>query len=132
MIVRGKMEGKSMRLCLRKNASRILISVLAIFLVVVVAEGKSEAMLHMDEGNEYPVNDKGQTYGPDVKESTEEPDLILVESSDGDLGYVKATDLNGADYKTPEDALSYKTEGRWVDVYLSDGETKIGEFYIGK
>lgn len=83
--------------------------------------------------NGYSVNDKGQTYGPNIKDSTEEPDLILVQCGDGVAGYVKKEDFDGPNHKTPEEALSYQAQvqGRYIDVYLSDGETKIGEFYIG-
>ena len=42
----------------------------------------------------YPVNDAGETYGPDVKDSEEEPDLILVDAGDGVVGYIKKADIN--------------------------------------
>lgn len=81
--------------------------------------------------NNYPINEMKQTYGRDIKDSEETPDLILVENGDGVLGYIRAEDLNGPNYRTPEEALMYQTHGRNVDMYLSDGVTNVGEFYIG-
>lgn len=123
---------KSTYIWIRKGITRILlwlISISAICLFLAMGKGECSTNYVSQEG--YRVNDMGQTYGPDVKESSTEPDLILVESSDGTLGYVKREDLNGPNYETPEDALSNQTHGRYINVYLSDGKTKIGKFYIG-
>lgn len=76
----------------------------------------------------YPTNQKGQTYGPDVKELTEIPDLILVQS-DNILGYVEASDLDD-NVTSIADALSSNSVTRTIPVYMQDGTTIIGEFVI--
>lgn len=77
----------------------------------------------------YPINEFGQTYGPVLKSDIDEPELMLVENDDGKLGYIldDSTMLS-----TPEEAKSYQSKGYYVDMYLQDGRTKIGEFYINK
>lgn len=76
----------------------------------------------------YPTNQKGETYGPDVKELTDMPDLILVQS-DNILGYVKASDLDDG-VTSIADALSSNPTTRTIPVYLQDGTTVIGEFIV--
>ena len=56
----------------------------------------------------------------------------MVENSEGILGYVKSEDLDGSNYLTPEEAILNQSQGYSVDMYLSDGETKVGEFHIGR
>lgn len=83
--------------------------------------------------NGYPVNDFGETYGPDIYDSIlPGPDLILAEGVNGVKGYVKASDLS-PEVKTIEEALAYNKQhkgGRYIPLYLQDGKTIIGEFYI--
>ncbi|WP_106814226.1 hypothetical protein [Microbacterium timonense] len=71
-----------------------------------------------------------------------EPDLIAVISTDNQPGYVRRDDLNDADgttaaesFKSPEDALRWQERNagivRYIPVYESDGETRIGMFQVG-
>ena len=81
--------------------------------------------------NGYPTNENGETYGPEVWESTDPPpDLILVIADDGQDGYVKKTDMD-SDVTTPEEAANYKPGRRVLNVYLHDGTTVIGTFTLG-
>lgn len=88
---------------------------------------------------EWGVNANGQTFG--VANDSGEPDLIAVQTSEGRDGYVFAEELaeaNGTaaaeEFESPEDALRWQEERQGktisVPVYLSDGETVIGEFII--
>lgn len=79
----------------------------------------------------YPINERGESYGPDLKESSIEPDLILVTNYDGVVGYVRATDLRGLEFRTPEEALQFQQEIKSIDIFLQDGYTKIGVFPFG-
>lgn len=79
----------------------------------------------------YPKNGNGETYGRDIKDCEVIPDLILVENSEGIRGYVKEDDLIGPNYRTPEEAVMNQSQGHNIDMFLSDGKTKIGEFYMG-
>lgn len=78
----------------------------------------------------YPVNDAGETYGPDVKDSEEEPDLILVDAGDGVVGYIKKADINNG-ASSLEEAREWEPSSYVVPIYLEDGCTQIGEFEIG-
>jgi len=77
----------------------------------------------------YPVNENGETYGPDRKDSLVEHDLLLTYMG----GYVKQSDMDD-NVQTIEDALMQnerEKKGRSIPLYKSDGKTVIGEFYIG-
>lgn len=81
--------------------------------------------------NGYPTNENGETYGPEVWESTDPPpDLILVIADDGQDGYVRKTDMDNG-VTTLEDAINHKPENRVLNVYLHDGVTIIGTFTLG-
>ena len=80
----------------------------------------------------YPVNEFGQTYGPDIKENTDpekEPDLIQVCNEDGQVGYIYASDIKGG-AQSLEEAISWEPRTYKVPMYLEDGKTVIGEFTI--
>ena len=120
---------------------KIIVGIFLFSLVFALATaGKSDVELGMVKdmnmidawGNGYPTNARGETYGVDVKENSKNPDLILVENSEGILGYVKSEDLDGSNYLTPEEAILNQSQGYSVDMYLSDGETKVGKFHIGR
>lgn len=83
--------------------------------------------------NGYPVNENGQTYGPDLSGIiAKTPDLTLRENADGLLGYV----YSDPKISSPEEALAYMESiaaaGSHVEpMYLQDGETVIGEYDFG-
>ena len=83
----------------------------------------------------YPINEFGETYGPNIPENaeaTDEPDLILVENSNGKYGYIKASDLNQEPH-TIKEALAYSNvDVRVLNMYSQDGKTIIVRFEIGK
>ncbi len=84
--------------------------------------------------NGYPTNDRGETYGIQVKDLLDEPDLQLAENADGILGYVRQSEINAPEPSTPEEAVQYTLARRGpivVNMYLQDGETVIGTFSIG-
>lgn len=88
---------------------------------------------------DWSVNAKGETFG--IENDTGTPDLIAVLTTEGRQGYVYADELAEIDgsavareFTSPEDALRWQEEQKGktlsVPVYLSDGETVIGEFVI--
>ena len=95
---------------------------------------------------EYPKNDTGLTYGSaaDAISPETEPDLILVQATNGEVGYAFKKDLDRVDgtdaiesFKSPEDALAWQEQqarltdaDRTVPVYKLDGATQIGEFIV--
>jgi len=85
----------------------------------------------------YPVNDAGLTFGSlvDATSPDTEPDLILVETTDGETGYVYKAALDrasGADIRSPQEAAEWKPARTEVPVYLVDGTTQIGVFVVGE
>lgn len=96
----------------------------------------------------YPENADGLTFGSvmDASSPDSEPDLILVEATNGREGYVYKTDLDQADgtaaartFKSPDEAVAWQQERDTralreghptVAVYDRDGKTVIGEFEI--
>lgn len=97
--------------------------------------------------NKYEIkeNEYGQSYGSNLAntEYGNEPDLILVETDDGKLGYAYKDDFYDTKNQpnNPEEALAYtemvekniKKKGYYkaIPVYEKDGKTKIGSFKIG-
>ncbi len=81
----------------------------------------------------YPTNAKGQTYGPNLP-MVEEPDLIKVQATNGKIGYVLRTDLEGPAPTTPQQALSQQAalagKDQAIPVYESDGTTPIGVLVV--
>lgn len=85
----------------------------------------------------YPINDNGQTYGPNMGNATiilGEPDLQLAIGENGTIGYAKKVDLEGPLPKTPAEAarLSTEVKPREIPLYDVDGETIIGKFIVGR
>lgn len=82
---------------------------------------------------EWGVNAKGETYG--VTNDKGEPDLQLVQATNGRAGYAYTRDLNNAGGPLPTNPTEAKdpskTAGVSVPVYESDGATVIGEFVVG-
>lgn len=86
------------------------------------------------ELQELHTNDRGQTYGAEAFL----PDLVVVISDQGEVGYVYAKELDeipGGNVNSPSEAAEYmKNRDKYlpyvIDVYDSDGETEIGTFTI--
>ncbi|MFC5604420.1 metal ABC transporter substrate-binding protein [Sporosarcina koreensis] len=85
----------------------------------------------------YPINDNGQTYGPNMGDATitlGEPDLLSAKGENGKIGYVKKVDLEGPQPRTPAEAvrLTKEAKPREIPLYDVDGETIIGKFIVGR
>ena len=83
----------------------------------------------------YPLNENGQTYGPDMRDlilgELGEPDLKLAIGENDTIGYVKTVDLEGPQPKTPEEAVKLNdAPPREIPLYDVDGENVIGKFII--
>ncbi len=116
-----------------------VVSLLSGFAHVKLAEGEKKQQeliiptINEVRENGYPVNERGESYGVDDRESIEtSPNLILAENEDGLVGYIKASDMDRLSPTNPEEARYYQSEGYYVDMYLQDGQTKVGTFFIAK
>jgi bla regulator protein BlaR1 len=133
----------------RVAASFILIAgTIAVLSAVSGAEGGSSAdktpaekKAFVYSAYPYPVNAQGQTYGPNIHtddpyETFGEPDLMTARGENGVDGYVKASDLLGPHFSSPEEAIAYQeaikaaSGYRSIPLYESDGKTVIGEFRL--
>lgn len=91
--------------------------------------------------NNLPINDSGQTYGVDNGVGAR-PDLLLVEATNGQTGYVVYKELDaltGANLATLEEVVAWEQSldsATWTStslpVYKSDGKNKIGEFEVSR
>lgn len=88
---------------------------------------------HLVDG-QYPVNSKGQTYGPQslVRVTGQLPDLISAVGEDGVEGYILREDVEGPEVNTPEEAFeSMLTANDRLIIPLFDAEgNEIGTFHI--
>lgn len=86
------------------------------------------------ERTAYGVNSNGDTYGV-MGSDNSTPDLVAAIATNGLQGYVDAKDLEQPMPSSPAEALRWQEEHQGeatrIPVYLSDGETVIGEFVIG-
>lgn len=92
----------------------------------------------------FPTNEAGQTYGsPDELVLPDDwPDLVLVEASNGTLGYVEKAvldEVTGANVSSSEEAVAWQADmerATWdtveIPVYLSDGKSVIGGFPVSR
>lgn len=85
----------------------------------------------------YPLNENGETYGPickntptSVNETSNTPDLQLVENENGLVGYIRQSEVPGATVNSLEEAFAYTPQECYINMYLHDGTTVIGEFFI--
>ena len=101
------------------------------YLILVVCVSVSELPVSVESVREngYPINDDGKSYGPDVKESNIQPDLILVCNEDGKEGYIKKEDLNRGAVSL-EQAQNGGFHNYQIPMYLSDGKSIVGYFRI--
>lgn len=84
---------------------------------------------------DFPKNESGETYGSALESTSPEtePDLIKAYGEDGTIGYVRSSDLNGVQPKTPEEALKQQEKesgDREISLYDVDGKKVIGKFKI--
>jgi hypothetical protein len=83
---------------------------------------------------DWPTNANGLTYGSALFATSpqDEPDLIAALATNGKVGYVYKSDLDGPAPSTPQEALSLQAASagktRVIPVYEVDGSTVIGEF----
>lgn len=108
----------------------IFLSLFASFLIITISSTAFANRRHdiivptisEIEMNGYPVNQNGETYGPDLKNASYTPDLILAENSSGILGYIKKAELN--------DQLPQSPQNTKMRMYTEDGDTIIGYFEL--
>ena len=88
----------------------------------------------------YPVNGRGETYGPaGYEEWLGQPDLVTALGKNGVSGYLRQSEeeeASGGSVRTPEEAIAWteyvRTRGPVeIPVYREDGETVVDWFVIG-
>lgn len=76
------------------------------------------------------INGSGQTYGTPNPNGV--PDLVAAIATNGQSGYVYASQLDGPQPTTPTEAATWSPAPRTITVYESDGKTPIGHFVVGR
>ncbi len=80
-------------------------------------------------------NESGEIYGSEIFLNLIgiQPDLILAVGTNGETGYVKASDLDMDEATTPEEAIEQMNNyvSYIIPLYESDGTTVIGGFLVG-
>ena len=80
--------------------------------------------------NGYPVNQNGETFGPNVPDLLFTPDLELAINEDGVVGYIRENETRGARISSPEEAAAYVPEDHYINMYAEDGQTIVGQFWV--
>lgn len=91
-----------------------------------ITGGQSQAASVNGAAIDYPVNERGETYGS--ANGSQVPDLLAAPTDDGQIGYVRVSELELA----RNVAGSLESGERIIEVFASDGETVIGEFTVTK
>ena len=81
------------------------------------------------------VNSLGDIYGSEIflNEIGISPNLILAEGENGEVGYVRAEDINRGNVETISEAIAYGEGSTYnVPLYNEDGNTVIGTFTVKK
>lgn len=120
----------------RKRLSIFFLCLVFVSLFTVVGKTKEKKEIVIPTVDEvrnigYPKNTQGETFGPDIWESVEEPDLVLVCNEFGQEGYVRQSDFDSG-VNSPEEAKNYQPKQYYVNMYLNDGYTIVGRFKIQK
>lgn len=86
----------------------------------------------------FPKNVNGETYGSELAATSpsDMPDLVKAVGVGGILGYVRFSDLNGPQPKTPAQAIELMKKRkpgavRQIPLYAQNGTTVIGVFDVG-
>lgn len=99
--------------------------------VASMAGDESSAPL---QSRDFPVNASGETYGS-AAGAAKDPDLIRASGDIGVEGYIRASDLNGPVFSSPEEAVAHQEahntlDERQIPLYASDGRTVLGMFTV--
>lgn len=87
----------------------------------------------------FPVNAEGETYGraDGIIRPEDEPDLILAQATNGNIGYVRKSDLDeasGAGVSNPSEAIAWERakprKAVEIPVFETDGISQIGWFEV--
>lgn len=148
--IRAVMNYKKLSVCSIILAA-VLVCCVSVGLATESNKSDEPAVLHVPSiqeiiQNGYPVNENGETYGPNVPyneyvDIISAPDSLLAQNEDGVLGYVRhKTDYPLASTaRNPEEAMaemahaldfaSHTERDHYVNMYLEDGVTVIGRFF---
>lgn len=86
----------------------ILLVVCLSICAAFVAGAVTQSWRTQGYSNGYPVNARGEIYGPE--DDAETPDLIAVQLQNGKSGYIRRSEMNavdGSSVSNPEEAVAY-------------------------
>ncbi len=119
--------------------------ILFALLIVIIISLPISVFAYVNSDTGLKFNKSGKSYGtvydaitvPDEPLSVNEPDLIYVLATNGKYGYAKKEDMYACGPTSPDDTEWEKRifgnkDYYEIDVFDSDGVTKIGKFRINK
>ena len=108
--------------------------IVAVFLALLLAlcAGFAFAVEPNVEDEIYLRNADGETYGSSFRDAEENPELVLAENDEGVVGYIRESEIGGASINIPEEAASYTPQDSYINMYLEDGITVVGKFFVSK
>ncbi len=119
--------------------------ILSALLIVIIISLPISVFAYVNSDTGLKFNKSGKSYGtvydaitvPDEPLSVNEPDLIYVLATNGKYGYAKKEDMYACGPTSPDDTEWEKRifgnkDYYEIDVFDSDGVTKIGKFRINK
>lgn len=119
--------------------------ILSALLIVIIISLPISVFAYVNSDTGLKFNKSGKSYGtvydaitvPDEPLSVNEPDLIYVLATNGKYGYAKKEDMYACGPTSPDDTEWKKRifgnkDYYEIDVFDSDGVTKIGKFRINK
>ena len=125
----------------------IIVNIITISLVLIVLSGNIRAQKNYSpmstnigiqpgpivstEADTIQFNHRGERYGSAKYIDIGMLDLVLAQGINGEIGYVRASDLDEPDPKSPEEAANYTPFSRTINLYTEDGVTIIGAFTVG-
>lgn len=91
-----------------------------------------QSALSQTSNNQYQINARGDRFGSAKFIDIGMLDLVLAKGTNGEIGYVRVTDLDEPIPQSPEEAANWRTTDRYINLYAEDGITVIGKFLINE
>jgi hypothetical protein len=90
---------------------------------------KTQAVV-TDADRQSGVNAAGETFGSAATDTAAAPDLVLAIGTNGEVGYVRSTQLDQGPANDPNTAATATPTTRSIPLLQSDGQTEIGSFLV--
>lgn len=115
-------------------STTLLLSIATLYTTDTLYNTDFYSVLSSQSSFQYQVNETGQTFGqgPYLEGPTQEPELIKARGVNGEIGYLRITDLNSSITSPSEVRLNHDEvkKNTMIPLYKSDGITIIDQFSL--